>query len=188
VDGPLVEQSGQCASDKPRSDSGEIEAVAKACIRFYKLDDADETNPARDYGVLWLQTGVDARAGWCIYSAVADIVLPTDTSFEAQVPPRLTEIKTKRDLTVHLNVDAGGMIDTPASVEQTIVAYPDAIRTVRANDGDAVRLRWKGHTRGALAFVAGAEISWDPVVGPPNLTQYRFDYDLSAAKRCTARA
>ena len=45
--GPLVLRSTQCARERAEGTTEGTAAIAKACIRFYELDEAGESDPAR---------------------------------------------------------------------------------------------------------------------------------------------
>jgi hypothetical protein len=169
----LVAQGRKCATERDEH-RDEVVAVVKACQRFFTLDPASESNEARDYGVFWLQTTIEPRAGWCVTSAKSDMVFPARAKVVARTPEADESAKKSKRLKTELTADAGGNASTAGSISQTSTLYPDkqVPSLTKREKTTQFRVLWTGSSDKQLAFVSGVHISWSTEDGPPKSTKF----------------
>ena len=178
VTGNLELRSDDCRSQQEKDDAGEVIATGKTCLRVYGYSPAAETDTERNYGVVWLQSNVNSRAGWCAAIVLSDIDLPAIVEVEAK-RPRSMELERRKTYDTIITTNAAGNGTEEASVKQTQILYPAVIRTSVMEDTNIFRLRWRGLRNEKLGFASGAEISW-PVDEEPRIT-FRLNYELKQA-------
>jgi hypothetical protein len=169
----LVSRGKKCATKRDTHDDVVV-AVVKACQRFYTLDPAGEDNEARDYGVLWLQTTIDPKPGWCVTRAKSDMVFPARAKVVGRAPEDEETARNPKKLKTTLTADAGGHAATAGSISQTSTLYPDKqTPTLTKRDKTTqFRVTWTGSSGEQLAFVSGVHVSWVADDGPPNRTHF----------------
>ncbi len=175
VSGPLELSSDDCRSQKETDDAGVVIARGKSCLRIYSYSPASETDTQRNYGVVWLQSNVDARAGWCASLVRSDIDLPGVIDVESKAPPSM-DIGRRKVYETALTTDAAGTGTEEASVRQSQILYPKLVRTTINDDTNVYRLKWRGLRDAKLGFASGVEVSW-PVEESPRTT-FRLTYEL----------
>ena len=182
VKGPL-ELAGSGCGGGPVRHEAKVIARVQSCVRIYQFDDVMETDPARTYGVAWIQSTVDPERGWCVTKANTDLELPDGVARHGRAPARRIDVTRTRRLKVKLTADADGHALEEASVAQTMTAYRGSLNPSSADDGNVLRLTWTGRQPRKLAFVMGAEISWEFLSAPElrgGLGKLRF----LKSKRC----
>ena len=175
VSGDLELRSDDCRSQEEKDTTGEVIARGKTCLRVYSYSPASETDTERNYGVVWLQSNVNSRAGWCAASVESDIDLPNIVTVESKAPKSM-EVNRRKTFDTILTTNAAGNGTEEASIQQTQILYPRSVRTSVVTDTNVFRLKWRGLQNARLGFASGAEISW-PVDEEPRIT-FRLNYEL----------
>lgn len=176
VSGPLELRSDDCRSQEEKdTTTGEVIARGKTCLRVYSYSPASETDTERNYGVVWLQSNVNSRAGWCAASVESDIDLPKIVAVESKAPKSM-DVNRRKIFDTLLTTNAAGNGTEEASIKQTQILYPRSVRTSVVADTNVFRLKWRGVQDARLGFASGAEISW-PVDQEPRIT-FRLNYEL----------
>jgi hypothetical protein len=176
VEGPISQQDMKC-DRKQQLDGKDVAAVARRCLRFYRFDKGAETDPERDYGVLWLQSTVDGRNGWCAKEVASKVVLAPGLGLHNHKPDAARKIPRRTEVETDLSADANGN-GQPARVSQRWIAFPTDYSAAVKDDGSAFTLRWNGHTAAKLGFASGIEISW-PADAPPEGISFRLNFKLA---------
>ena len=182
VEGPLTLSDTKC-DRKTRTSDGQTVAVIKRCLRFYAFDKTSESRVEADYGVVWLQSNVDARNGWCTKRAASDVLLPPGIEVHTFSPRGETAIEQTRSFTTRLVADAGGYATSEARVSQQWLAYPARVRGLMRDDNQIFRVKWAGTSKAKLGFAGGVEISWPPDM-PPDGLSYRLNFALGSPDTC----
>ena len=175
VSGSLELQSDDCRRQEEKDDAGEVIARGKTCLRVYGYDPASETDSDRNYGVVWLQSNVNSMNGWCTARVFSDVDLPNVVRVESKAPKSMTLGRRKIFETV-LTTNAAGNGAEEASVRQSQILYPEAVRVRVLEDSNLFRLRWVGLRNVKLGFASGVEVSW-PVDEDPRIA-FRLNYEL----------
>ena len=179
VSGELSLQTDECRKQQETFNK-EIVAAGKTCLRIYTFDQGAETDQDNNYGVVWLQSNVNARRGWCAGEVVSDVDLPPDITVETRAP-RSMELRRKKVYDTVLTANAAGNASDTAEttrVRQTQVLYPKTIRSRVLAKDNIFRLKWTGLRNEKLGFASGAEVSWaDTPEGPGDIT-FRLNYEL----------
>ena len=178
VTGNLELRSDDCRSQQEKDSAGNVIAQGKTCLRVYSYSPAAETDTERNYGVAWLQSNVNSRAGWCAAVVESDIDLPKVVQMESKAPKSM-ELGRRKTYETVLTTDAAGNGTEEASVKQSQILFPRSVRTSVIEDSNVVRLKWRGLENLKLGFASGAEISW-PVDEEPRIT-FRLNYELKKA-------
>ena len=181
-EGPLTLSDTRC-DRKTRKNEGEVVAVIKRCLFFYRFDESAEGDAEYDYGVAWLQSNVDARNGWCAKRVASDVLLPEGVGVHAFDPKGPTEIDSIRKRTTRLTADAAGMATEPARVTQDWIAYPARVKGLYRDQDGVFRVKWVGSTKAKLGFAGGVEISWPPGA-PPDGLSYQLNFALGSPDAC----
>ena len=183
VSGPLEQRSSQCKVERERFE-GDVVAVGKTCLRVYLLDPESETDANRNYGVVWLQSNLNSRNGWCGIKVQSDVSLPSDVVVERRAPRGVTTIGRRKRMTTRITATANGTASTNGVVSAEATVYPREIRSRLLQEPEQVfRLRWVGSSARKLAFASGAEISW-PADSAPRGISFRLNYSLKQDARC----
>jgi hypothetical protein len=175
VSGPLILDSRDCGRRRIRNEAGTVVALAKSCIRFYFFDPSQESNAARNYGVIWLQTNLEALHRYCATSVLSDIEIPTRTRVHVRKPDFKRAAKRRADLT-RLVVDAQDGALQNATIRQPFVMHPRKILGRVRENRTVFRTAWFGSSGRKLAFVSGTELSWRDADGPPNRVSSRLGF------------
>lgn len=178
VSGNLELRSEDCRSQEEKATTGTVIARGKTCLRVYSYSPAAETDTERNYGVAWLQSNVNSRAGWCASVVESDIDLPKVVAMESKAPKTM-RIGRRKTFETLLRTDAAGNGTEEASIKQSQILFPRVVRTRLIEDPNIVRLKWRGLENLRLGFASGAEISW-PVEAEPRIT-FRLNYELKKA-------
>ncbi|HEV2756356.1 MAG TPA: hypothetical protein VG318_11350 [Actinomycetota bacterium] len=181
VSGPLhaAGEGKKCRVSKYEIE-GEVVARAKICLFLYSFDSEMEDDDANDYGVMWAQTNVDTRGGWCAFTVHTEVSIPEDMPIHNRVP-KARDIPKRIGVTSKLVVDAGGHATEKGSVKKRMTLYPDSLSRSRKDgddDTDRVRVTWRGETAAKLGFVSGLEVSWPVDDGPPAAVPFRVEYPI----------
>lgn len=184
VTGPLNRRSTECKTQREGFE-GNVVAVGKTCLRIYTLDPSSETDMARDYGVVWLQSNLNSSRDWCAVKVLSDVNLPADVTVEHKVPRGYLKIDRRKRYDAQLTVTANGNTTEGASISQRAYLYPREIRTsARIIETQRVfRLKWLGSSEEKLGFPSGAEISWEQGNAPRGIS-FRLNYELRQKTRC----
>ena len=181
--GALTLDSKRCTKREETNKKGEVVTVARSCLFFYTLDQEAETDTDRDYGVIWLQTTANAKPGWCFVEVRSDIEVPERGTLHARAP-RSRSVSEPRVARTRLTVDARDQAPQPATVSQTYTLYPRSITRSYLDSARRLRLEWKGSSGAKLAFVLGAEISWDALETRPEAINSTLNYGYGRKDRC----
>ncbi len=183
VTGPLstLGEGKKCRATKYEVE-GEVVARAKVCLFLYSFDPAMEEDDANDYGVMWAQTNVDTRGGWCAFKVHTEVYVPDDMPLHNRVP-KAQEIPKRKKVVWKLNVDADGNATEKGSVKKGLTLYPKSLSRSRSEDDtydnkDLVRVTWRGETAAKLGFISGMEVSWPVDAGPPDAVPFRVEYPI----------
>ena len=156
VSGPLSHAGGACTTDREKS-GGELAVVSRACGDVYGFNPEAEGNKRRNYDVVWLQTNVDPRNGWCVTEARSIIRVPKGYRIEGWAP-RKERADTKRRVRTRLVATAGGTAENNGVVKNSWVLVP------KVADPTVTRrkliLEWRGETGRKLGFALGVEVSF----------------------------
>jgi hypothetical protein len=183
ITGPLTPETRECGRRKTREQSGDVVAVAKSCLYFYSFDPSKEANVRRDYGVIWLQTNVNARQGWCTTSISSDIDVPARARLHSH-KPTLKEASSKRRVFTGLLLNARDSAVNDASIGRRFVLYSRTMRGLVRADRTIFRTVWYGRSSRKLATVSGIEVSWRASEGPPESLTSRLGYDVKRRASC----
>ncbi len=165
IDGRTEEVGFACDKQRKRVD-GETVAVAKGCSFAYLVA---ESNDASDYAVLWAQSSIDPKRGWCARRLTTEITAPLYTEAIEIGPSSDRNIGRTRALTTGLVGGPQDATDEGAYFEQQYLAYRGDLAAT-GGPGDAVgSLEWEGDTKQAVAHAFGMEISWDASGAFPDL-------------------
>ena len=181
VSGPLASagEGKKCRATKYEVE-GEVVARAKICLFLYSFDPAMEDDEVNDYGVMWAQTNVDTKGGWCAFTVHTEVYVPEDMPIHNRVP-NAREIEKRTTVTSKLTVDADGNATETGSVKKRLTLFPDSLSRSRKDGGDRkdlVRVTWRGETAAKLGFVSGLEVSWPVETGPPDTVPFRVEYPI----------
>ena len=181
VRGPLRQETRHCKARDVRFD-GRVVAVARSCIRLYRLRPRVENDRARDYGAVWLQVTLDPRRRWCTEVVRSDIDVPLGSRMHARAPrSRFTE--RRRRVRTRLVVDARRTADRRGVIHQGYALLPRALRSFRRSEGRVWRALWRGSTEATVAIASGIEVSW-PAGEPPDRVSSNLSYRLQRKASC----
>ncbi len=162
VSGPLIHTGGSCDAGRERA-GGQVVVVLRACSDVYGFKAGKETDPNRDYEVIWLQTSVEPRNGFCATDVTSTLKVPKGTRIERKAP-RYKRTDERIRYKTRLVARAGGSAVRRGVVKQKFGLLPRVLDpTVR---GRTFTLEWRGRTSKALGFAMGVEISY-PENNPP---------------------
>ncbi len=173
VRGPLAFVSKRCEQRVDRA-GDRIIATSRSCFRFLAFDPAQENNSSRNFGVLWMQSNVNARKRWCATEAKSIIRFPGRVRV-LDVAPGDRGASQPRLVRARLRVD--NATDNPATIRNAFRLYPRVLRTRKINEGTGFQAVWRGSTRRALGFALGVELSWAEGSGPPSASSL-LDFSL----------
>ncbi len=183
VEGSLTLTDEKC-DRKSRTSGKKTVAVIERCLWFYELDPSVDNDSEHDYGIVWLQTNVDGRNGWCAKRVASDILLPaSQLRLHDYKPKRRRTIDSPQRYVTRLKADAEGSASEPARVVQNWIAYPERVRGVLRREGEVFRVKWSGTTRAKLGFAGGIEISW-AAGAPPAGISYELNFALGSPDSC----
>lgn len=179
--GPLARVSKDCSSKAERH-NGKVVANTTSCTYFYAFNPARESDSGRNFGVMWLQTSVNARNGWCTRKVNSDIRIPDVARAHARGPGRV-QTDHKRRVRARVTADAQGATSRPGAVEQGFTLRPRLIEPVTLKGPKRFRLKWRGKSARRLAFALGAELSW-PRRTPPGSLVTAVGYEFEKRPDC----
>ena len=176
VRGPLNFIDRQCDS-KTEMYQGEVLAETRSCLRFYAFDRDRENARNRNYGVVWLQTTVNAQNGWCSHRVTSDITVPQRVAVHERAPNRRTT-NQRTPIQIGMNVNAGGHAENNGHIHKRLFLLPDELDGFMTDQGSTYRTRWNGHTAGTVASASGIEISWEAGSGAPQQLHSSLGYSF----------
>lgn len=179
--GPVDLLSRRCASTV-ETHEGEVIATAESCLYFHTLDPLKETDEERDFGVIWLQTTVNARRGWCTSEVTSDINLPGGVTVHSSTP-HSRSVGRVRAMTSEIVADAQGKARRAGVVKKSFTLYPRGIEAYFNNARSRYRVRWNGSTKEKLGFASGLELSW-PRRDPPLSFSSSLTYQFRKSRTC----
>lgn len=179
VTGPLAFVSKSCERRVERA-GGRVIATSRSCLRLYAFDPARENNPRRNFGVVWMQSNLDARRRWCATEAKSVISFPRRVRVLGTTPGD-RDASRSRLVRARLRVD--NATDKAATIQNGFGLYPRVMRTGMTNDGTRFQATWRGSTRRALGFALGVELSWAAGAEPPS-TGSLLDFALKRSGSC----
>src|SRR5918992_2749523 len=127
VFGPLTLDTRKCGRRETTSVEGNIVASAKSCLHFYLLDESAEANPRRNYGIVWVQTNVNARRNWCTTSARSAIDVPREARLHAHSPGR-KRVSSRQQVLTRLVATAQDTALRVAKVRRYYLLYSDVLQ------------------------------------------------------------
>ena len=183
--------TSQCGRAEKKVD-GQVAAVARSCLYFYEFDSADESDAALDYGIVWLQTTLNAREGWCTTKVNSDVRLLEGTTpyADGMAPAEQLTTDIKKTVTVKLATKARENSALEGSVEQSFDLYPMSATAIlkeikkTPQEDHLFRLQWKGSSRKKLGFASGIEVSWDAFEGRPEEFPIWVRFQLAKQPSC----
>jgi hypothetical protein len=183
VFGPLTLDTRNCGRRETTNVKGTIVAFAKSCLHVYLLDESAETNPRRNYGIVWVQTNVNARRNWCTTSARSAIDVPREARLHAHSPGR-KRVSTRRQVLTRLVATAQDTALRVAKVRRYYLLYSDVLRGRTRDRRRSFETLWRGTSTKKLALVSAIEVSWSAEQGPPRSVRSRLDYEVSFRRNC----
>lgn len=162
VSGPLIRTGGNCDSGRERA-GGQVAVVMRACSDVYGFKAGKETDPTRDYDVIWLQTSVEPRNGFCATDVTSTLTVPKGTRIERKAP-RYKRTDERIRYQTRLVATAGGSAVRNGVVKQGFGLLPRVMDPTVV--GRTFTLEWRGRTAKTLAFAMGVEVSY-PENNPP---------------------
>jgi hypothetical protein len=183
VSGPLTGGEPSCTETTKyngKEPDQEVVAVVELCARLYLWDIGSVVDETRDHGILWLQSDVDPRNGWCA-GRVTTRALIGPTGDVAQIAPtKAIKTSERKKVTVELISDAEGAAAEEASVIQSFWLRKNTLRPriAEIEGGTRVKLTWRGSSGAKLAFALGIEVSWDATEESPSM-EPRLGYEFS---------
>jgi len=176
VTGELELETDGCRTQREKH-RGRVVAKGKTCLRIYTYDSSAETDDERNYGVVWLQSNLNSRRGWCGSKVISDVDLPNNVTAESRAPKRL-QLNRRRAYETSLTATAGGAgIGEETTISQDQILFPEKVRTKVLADKNIFRLRWVGREKRKLGFASGAEFSWEQGANPGGIS-FRLNYQL----------
>lgn len=189
MSGPLLLKGHECRRKTERITlpSGRRQVVAKAesCISFYRYDPEREDDQGNDYGIVWLQTMVDSRNGWCATRVDSDTIVPIEGEPLQRAPSSDIKITKAHRVRIKLRTDAGGHGDQTASLSKGVLLRPRRVApSVTEQQSNRVfRIRWTGRSARRMNFASGVEIRWD-IQDPPATMTSDLSYTFEKREGC----
>ena len=180
--GPLlysgIYKGPDCKKGKFRSNGGQVTSNYKFCTYFYRYDPAQDNNPSRNYGAMWLSTRVDPTNGWCVDRVKSR--LGVDTSGPRSVHNRAPKAKVIRSgggkkVQTRLVVDADGGGSQRGVLKQKWTHLPQITKIKKFTQSGFANLLldWNGRTKKTVAFAGAFEMSWTGSAPPSIFPQLR---------------
>ena len=178
--GPLTAGQKGCDGGKEMH-QGAMIALVRLCYRLYLFDPDSEDSAGRDYGVIWLQSTVDAEPGWCTSAVRTSALVTRGGRGHDYAPSDEIRAEDKKRVRRTLKVDAQGNADQNGRITQSFVMFPNkATPTLRRQDGgQRLKLTWTGYSARNLGFATGLELSW-PADGTNPQIDPKLTYDFTA--------
>ncbi len=162
VSGPLRHTGGSCEADRERF-GGQVVALSRSCGDVYGFDPDRENDANRNYDVIWIQSYVDARNGFCATKVRSILTVPRGTRIERKAP-RYERTDEKIRFRTRLVAKAGGTAERNGVVRQGFALRPRVLDP--SLDGRTFVVEWRGNSAAPLAFALGVEVSY-PANNPP---------------------
>jgi len=178
VTGPLAFVNKDCDRRLERA-GGRIIATSRSCLRFYAFDPAEENSPRRNFGVVWMQSDVDARRRWCTTQVRSVINFPRRVRVLGTTPGDGTSSNAHL---ARARLRVNNATDKPGTIQNNFKLYPRRLSTGLANP-TSFHAVWRGSTRRPLGFALGVELSWQANDGPPRFGSI-LDFALARSRSC----
>lgn len=181
VTGDVSDPARGCSKDVAKR-KGRIAAVGLTCSHAYFL----QGGSARAYMVVWQQTRVKARKGWCAKRVTSEITSGAQSRIEDVAPTSNMRTQRSRKRTVKYQTTAGNTLAEAATFEQTFILRPRAIlnsREMLAGGQEVARSEWRGSIRKAVAVVHAVEVSWSSTLSQPEISPV-VDYRIKRQANC----
>jgi hypothetical protein len=177
--GPLTAGQKGCDGGKEMHE-GDLVARVRLCYRVYLFDPDSEDSEGRDYGVIWLQSNVDAEPGWCTTAVRTSALISEGGKAHDYSPAAKITADARKRVKRTLKVDAQGNAEQNGRITQSFVMFPKRVVPTLSTGGEQrFKLIWRGSTARKLAFASGVEISWPPAGGSPQIDP-KLTYDFAA--------
>jgi hypothetical protein len=183
VFGPLTLDTRNCGRRQTANTVGDVVAGAKSCLSFYLLDPAADINPRRDYGIIWVQTNVNARRNWCTTSVRGAIHVPRRARLHAH-SPTTKRASGKRQVLTRLVATAQDPAHRVAKIRRRYLLYSEVLRGRPRDARRSFQIRWRGSSTAKLAFVSAIEVSWRSGLGPPRSVRSTLNYQVHFGRDC----
>ena len=178
VTGPLAFVNKKCDRRLERA-GGRIIATSRSCLRFYAFDPAKENSPRRNFGVVWMQSDVDARRRWCATQVRSVINFPRRVRVLGTTPG---DDRTSNAHLARARLRVDNATAKRGTIQNYFMLYPRRLRTGLANP-TSFHAAWRGSTRRPLGFALGVELSWRTNAGPPRVGSI-LDFALARSRSC----
>jgi hypothetical protein len=163
--------------NKPETVMGRVQV----CSWVIPYDPDQENDEVMDYGVIWVQSSIDPRNGYCANLANTKIRLPYgEGRVTGRSPHRSLIVSQPREKNVALAVNAAGHGPT-GTVFNHYRLHPKTLEIAyeRVKKGRVYINRWRGvageHKH--LAFATGLKLSWLAKEGAPTfLPRLRYNF------------
>jgi hypothetical protein len=177
--GPLTAGEKGCDGGKEMHE-GDLVARVRLCYRVFLFDPDSEDSEGRDYGVIWLQSSVDAEPGWCTTAVRTSALISEGGRAHDYSPAAKITADGRKRVKRTLKVDAQGNADQNGRITQSFVIFPKRVVPRLSKGGEQrFKLIWRGSTARRLAFATGVEISWPAAGGSPQIDP-KLTYDFAA--------
>lgn len=137
------------------------------CEWWFQYAPAGETDPTRDYGILWLHTRTDPRPGFCVSRVMMGLQASDGFSAYAGTRPRNVVTRDGRSTIMRLVTDARGNGLQEASVEQDVFLRPGRLVVRRLSTEGWSRGKWTaaGPQTKPIDLALGIKVFWktDPL-------------------------
>jgi len=155
-------------------DTGRVTSKWTFCTYFYRYSTAQDNNPNRDFGAMWLATRVNPTNGWCVRRAISQ--LGVQTSGSGNVLKRAPQgsrlgAQRSRQVRTRLVVNAGGSASTESILRKnwTLHRGEVKIRKFKREGFTNIQLNYGGPTKKTASFAAAFEMSWPQGGNPPSI-------------------
>lgn len=179
VTGPLAFVNKVCDRRSERA-GGRVIATSRSCLRFYAFDPGKENNSRRDFGVVWLQSNVNARTGWCATQVRSVIDFPRRVRTLGTTPGSHRSSNARR---IRARLRVSNATDKPGTIQNGFEMYPRRLLTGLVDQKTSFRATWRGSTRRALGFAQGVELSWRANAGAPRVGSV-LNFALARSRSC----
>lgn len=179
VTGPLEAGDMQCRKANVTRNDEKLAAV-RLCSTLYALDPATDGDEANDYGVLWVQSNVDAKNGWCASRVRTKALVKSGGTLYDVAPGKTAKTSKRQKVRVRLTLDAHENPESTSTLTQRYLLFPRRVKPLveATKQGTRVTTEWLGSAGRKLAFAMGLELSWPAGIGSPEMSPsmtYKFE-------------
>jgi hypothetical protein len=182
---PLTDQNPKDGTNKDETVMGRV----RLCTWLIKYNSEKESDAARDYGVAWVQTTIDARNGYCVGRANTKLRIPYSAMTYGVTPKNDSQVTTPTRRHVQLFLNASGH-GAAATVSQDFWQYPNKLLalTRQTDKGKLFISRYLGRAKDnqKLGFAEGVKMSWVASDGAPTYLP-RLKYNFIIPNKHTNR-